>query len=406
MKPDFINKINFIDGNNDNIISVLESNFPRGVMEASNFAYKFKGKNINETGKNIWNFLKNKINYSADGFNQKIVLPNRLMHYATTNEPSDCKSFALFSNSILASLGYKVCFRYVSFNNNKTPTHTYSVAQDNFGNKIIVDGVWNKFNEEKQYTHKIDNCMNISTLSGIEGVMDLTAPEIRTKIENWYGKIANYPKGSSERMQIIKRINELEQIYKSITGLEGIGKAKTNKPKASGLKKVALSTGRNAFLGLVKLNVRGLAKRLSIQLEKNKEKTKAKWIKLGGSFKSLEKAINLGKGKKALLGESKKNKSLNGHDELGVISETLLVSAMPVLVSILAFLKSVGDKGEGDALLVQEGVDAGGKTDSADNMNIDLDDKADHSGFSISPVMILGGVALVGGAYYFLTKKK
>ena len=406
MKPDFINKINYIDGNNSDIISVLESNFSRGVSEAENFAYKFKGKNIEDTGRNIWNFLKNKISYSADGFNQKIVLPNRLMHYASSNETSDCKSFALFSNSILAALGYKVCFRYVSFNNNKTPTHTYSIAEDNNGNKIIVDGVWNKYNEEKKYTHKIDHCMNISTLSGINGVMDLTAPEIKVKIERWYNRIANYPKGSSERTQIIKRINELEQIYKSITGLEGIGKTKKDKNKGGGgVKKVVLSPGRNAFLGLLKLNVRGLAKRLSIQLVKNPDKLKAKWIKLGGSFKNLEKAIGIGKDKKPLLGESKKNKSINGY-EIGVVEETLLASSMPVLIAILGFLQKVGDKDKGDDTIIQDGVDAGGQNESADNMDIDLNDKADHTGLSISPVMILGGVALVGGAYYFLTKKK
>jgi len=69
-------------------------------------------------------------------------------------------------------------------------------------------------------------------------------------------------------------------------------------------KRVALSPSRSAFLGLIKLNYRGLATRMGAFLDrdlKNWKKLEKKYCKLGGGADSLRKSVNQGKNKKPLL---------------------------------------------------------------------------------------------------------
>lgn len=77
-----------------------------------------------------------------------------------------------------------------------------------------------------------------------------------------------------------------------------------------GVKKVGLAVPRKAFLSLVFLNVRGLAKRLSRLSEKAIEDL---WVnKFGGKLSTIKKAIAKGKNKRSLFGASKKVKQLKG----------------------------------------------------------------------------------------------
>jgi hypothetical protein len=69
-------------------------------------------------------------------------------------------------------------------------------------------------------------------------------------------------------------------------------------------KRVALSPSRSAFLGLIKLNYRGLASRMGAFLDRdpnNWKKLEKKYCTLGGGADSLRKSVNQGKNKKPLL---------------------------------------------------------------------------------------------------------
>lgn len=81
------------------------------------------------------------------------------------------------------------------------------------------------------------------------------------------------------------------KIFKKIgKGLKKIGK---------GLKKVGLAPNRNAFLLLVKLNVKGLAKKLQ---NANQTRLKKTWEKIGGDYSKLVSAFKSGAKKKAIGG--------------------------------------------------------------------------------------------------------
>jgi hypothetical protein len=124
-----------------------------------------------------------------------------------------------------------------------------------------------------------------------------------------------------------------------------------------------LATGRGAFLGMVALNLRGLATKMSQTIDMGKfAEIKKKWESLGGSEKKLKDAINRGKGKKPLLG----SKGLKGYEDIydelndeifeaqneyggiyaGVGATVSAAAAAPVLIAIIPLLKKLfpGDK--------------------------------------------------------------
>jgi hypothetical protein len=134
-------------GQNSDIINALHKYMPYAVDQSRKRASLFKGKDNLETCKNVWNFLKSNIRYVEDSiFFQDIKLPNRLIK----DGKGDCKSYSMFAASILECLGIPYKFAYTSYTDSKTPQHVY--VQTDSG--IIIDAVWNKFNEEKIYTYK------------------------------------------------------------------------------------------------------------------------------------------------------------------------------------------------------------------------------------------------------------
>lgn len=89
-----------------------------------------------------------------------------------------------------------------------------------------------------------------------------------------------------------------------------------------------VATARNSFLALVSLNVFNLAKRLNIMLVKNPKKLMQFWVNLSGNFGSLQKAINTGKNKKAIVGV--------------VAVATSIATATPILIKVMKFLEENG----------------------------------------------------------------
>lgn len=360
-------RTDYSDASNRNIIEVLERNFDNAVRITRKAAKLFRGATDRDSGENIWNFLKDQIEYKADGDrNQDVRLPNRLL----SDRRGDCKSFALFSAAILANLGIPVRFRYVSFSGSKTPTHVYTMAGRG-SNQFIVDAVWNSFDSEKQYRSKQDRIMNVRTLSGIEASGNQT--EIMDAIRILQNRLNNLPVESADRAAIYTRIRELK------SSLSGIG-------KKGGVKKFALAVPRNAFLELVRLNVRGIAKHLSISISKDSGKVRSKWEKLGGNFSKLQKAVDAGKGKKPFLGEKKK---VNG---IGVIAiAAVLLSAAPVLAALAPLLKQLAPQASEDVNnFVDDVKGAGGALidPSADGSVVDPKDDESKGGFSLKDIPI------------------
>jgi hypothetical protein len=129
-----------------------------------------------------------------------------------------------------------------------------------------------------------------------------------------------------------------------------------------GVKAVALVSARKAFLTLVNLNVRGLAKRMSKLSEADLQKF---WVdRFAGKLSVLKGAISRGAKKRPLFGASKKVKAIKGIgvvlDESintdpgaaaaaasagstgGVSLGAIIAAAAPVLVAVISLLKRKG----------------------------------------------------------------
>jgi len=131
---------------NKDIRDLLEKLVPKATEQMKEYAQKFKGANELETSKKIFDFLKNDLRYIADGNEQVIKLPSALLK----TKIGDCKSYSLFTASILDNLGIPYIITYASYNDNPIPHHVYIVTK----NGIIIDAVYGIFNKEKKAKYK------------------------------------------------------------------------------------------------------------------------------------------------------------------------------------------------------------------------------------------------------------
>ena len=111
-------------------------------------AQSFKGKTIEETCRNIWQFLKDNITYVADTDLQAIQSPDSLLKKLT----GDCKSYSVFAASILDNLGIPYFIRFSSNLPNKRMHHVYIVVPAK-GKENVLDAVMDEYNNEVTHEH-------------------------------------------------------------------------------------------------------------------------------------------------------------------------------------------------------------------------------------------------------------
>lgn len=346
--PDGKTRLMKANGVNSDIIRTIHLYFPKAVEQTREYSQQFKRCNVVDSGRAVWDYLRDEIKYKRDPeSSQMIRLPSRFVHDRT----GDCKSFSLFAASVLHNLGYRVAFRYASYNLlNSTPSHVYVVAKDKQGRQVIVDGVYNEFNDQKKPAHYFDRWMDVYALSGI-------------------------------------------------------GRRKKKKKRI--LKKVGLAPARRAFRTLVALNVKGLANKLLRAYRADQKALASKWEALGGSWAKLQDSINKGTKRKALGGIG----VLPIADPVaGGFAATLAIAA-PIIIALIPLLKKLGaDKeGEGESYLdkIEAGAEQAVKAAGVDPSSYAVDPetsstefdtepgKDDTPGFRISPVLLIGGLAAV-----------
>jgi hypothetical protein len=146
---------------NSELQRAIEAAIPQATKQAASFADRYKGKDEIETCKKIFDYLKNNINYKADGADQQVRLPSGLMRTAQ----GDCKSYSVFTSAVLSNLGIPHKLVYASYDpRDTTPSHIYVMTDKG----CIIDAVYGKFNAEKKATYKKYKKMNISYIAGVK----------------------------------------------------------------------------------------------------------------------------------------------------------------------------------------------------------------------------------------------
>jgi len=303
----------FIAGDNYQLRQAIFRATPKAVEQTRSIARQFQGENENATALKIFNFLKNQINYQADGEHQKIKLPTALLR----ERVGDCKSYSLFTMGILTNLGIPAEYVLTSYNADPTPTHIYVKTKSG----IIIDAVWGTFNSEKKanhvYTKSINgiNPMKISYISGVRGVpqsvstktigncgcgcggkkMGKCGKSYVSGIGNVFiGELTSQEKAECQKKYPVKK-NFLgidtnwvarESCYATKGGL---------KETAGTVTKVGLSIPRQIALGILSLNFDGIATQLNAS--PSMTRVVAAWKKIGGDEASLRAAIRDGSSK-------------------------------------------------------------------------------------------------------------
>lgn len=142
-----LERIHFANGNNGNIIKVVNSKLQRAIEIVAPAAPYFKGGTQAQTVKNVYDFLLTQITYQADGEHQQVKLPNALVNIGV----GDCKSYTLFAAAVFSCLDIPCIIRYAGYKGTGEVSHVYPI-----GAGIICDAVLRKFNQEAIYSNKKD----------------------------------------------------------------------------------------------------------------------------------------------------------------------------------------------------------------------------------------------------------
>lgn len=249
----------------------------------------FRGDDYEETGRNIFNFIKKNVPYVIESEDKQLVKsPAAILH-----TQADCKCYSLFIGGVADALNIPFCYRFASYKpNQKRPGHVFIVFHPGTSNEVWVDPVLDYFNYKKQYCYSIDKKPRKMAIYSISGI------------------------GATHT-------NKKKVVLKKITNKLGKG--------AKGVLKVAASPARNAFLFLVKMNVHGFANKIMKVWEKNPSNLTNFWNGIGGQINKLLQAAQKGTKKKRILG-------------IGVVDPITdsLVTASPIIAKFVKLLKSVG----------------------------------------------------------------
>lgn len=274
------------------IISAMLDAHVKYAPEYNKIAPYFAGRDAKTTARNIYNFLKNNVNYVVeDDDNQMIKSPSAIL-YTGKSTGSDCKNYSLFGAGVLDALnrmGFPInwTYRFASYKMfDKMPHHVFVVINPDTNNEIWVDPVLNGFDYKKQYYYKLDKKpknMSLIALSGI-GAKKKASPK---KVAKKQAKTVKKTVRTAKRKEAIKKI---------ATKLKTTGK---------GLVKIAATPVRNAFLLLVKTNYKGLATALNQMYKTKPDALKTFWEGQKGSYTSLVNNINTGLNTAQLSGVGK-----------------------------------------------------------------------------------------------------
>ena len=283
---------------NKDIRDLLVALVPQAKAQMKDFSKQFRGRTNTETCKKIFDYIKNNFTYVADGGEQIIKLPSALLK----KRVGDCKSYSLFTASILENLKIPYKFVYTSYNNNPIPQHVYVTT----GEGCIIDAVYGIFNREKKPTYKYTHDMNVRYMAGI-GCTDC---------------------GGHCGVGAISLKTAAQKVSTAVKT--------TAKKTGSALVTGSLAGGRTLFLAMVQKNLDGFATKLQ-KVDTNKLKTA--WEKAGGKYSNLVDAIKTGASKPAkqigFLGKLKAIFKQKGIKGIGATSDADIQAAIVGLSTAL-----------------------------------------------------------------------
>lgn len=357
-KPEMKKTLLKEDGEVEDTIERMRNIVKDYSYQVRNLVKILKGKNRYESVKNVFDFVYNYIKYQVED-GEKLRTPAYTWYEAQVlkrQNPNDdrigadCDCMSIFCGCCFREMKIPFAFRITGYASAlgfcRGFQHVYTIAYDENGKEIICDPVYIEFNKEKEYaiqkTYTMSlNGTDIIMLSGLgdneyveqsdgslgelNGRKKRKERRAKRKARRKARKEARKEKRAARRAIRKARKSGDKEALKAAKARKKAAKKKL-KENRGGLVRVARKVGnaikqltvsttmmlpREMFLLLLRLNFRGMAKRLATN-EKAREKMKKIWRKFGGSTKAWQKAVEKGKNKKALFG----SKKLKGFTEL------------------------------------------------------------------------------------------
>lgn len=171
------------DGDVYDTLKLMKQVVNQTLSQTAAIAKELEGASLEQTCRNIWNFLYTHIQYKKDhAKREQLRTPARSWRDRATG--IDCDCFAIFISSILTNLGIKHTFRMAGYKGDfqhvyvVVPIDGKSLSVRN--NYYVIDPVVDRFNYEvpfkKKHDHKIMG--KVTMLNGFGSADCSTKPEI------------------------------------------------------------------------------------------------------------------------------------------------------------------------------------------------------------------------------------
>lgn len=377
-----------VDADVDDTLKFIPKAVEQTLSHTAKLAPLLKGNTLEQTCRNIWEFVYRHIAYrkDADGIEQ-VRSPARV--WQDRRQGVDCDCYTTFISSILTNLNIPHIYRITKYFKPHFQ-HIYPIVPTPNGKYITIDCVVEQFNYEEPFSEKKDTPMDLHFLNGLD--------DRPNKNENL--SVDAYDLMGYADDSLLYDIGEMGEV-----GELGLfrRKHKANNPPAEGKRKnifqkilhVANKANpatvllRNGILASMKLNLFKVAQRLKWayltdaqaqakginmqkfeQLKKIRSKLEVIFYGSGGKPENLKNAVLKGKGNRGKevsgLGYMDYNEYTPIGDLLGDIYEgdinglgepatgAAIAAATAAVTAIAAILKSVGNifqakNGEGNA---------------------------------------------------------
>ena len=119
----------------------------RDTYQVKQIAHKLKGNNVEQTARNIWNWLRTTTRYKLDKKGlEELRTPARSIVDGSKglNDPSygiDCDDYTILISALLLNLDIDHEYRVVAYEEKGAFQHIYPVAIDEEGNEYVIDVV-------------------------------------------------------------------------------------------------------------------------------------------------------------------------------------------------------------------------------------------------------------------------
>ncbi len=161
------------DGDVYDTIKEMDKIAAASVDQTKLITAKLKASSLDQTLRNLWNFLYHNVQYKKDHpLREQLRTPIRT--WKDRKAGVDCDCYAVFISSVLKNLKVPHQFRIAAYSEDFQ--HVYVVVPKD-GKTLgarstyyVVDPVVDKYDYEEPFSKKFDSNMKITTLNGIAGL--------------------------------------------------------------------------------------------------------------------------------------------------------------------------------------------------------------------------------------------